>query len=260
MFFKPNPLIIAASAGLITAGIVAYLTIGSQSDPLPLSTSQAQLSSISKPQTIAQLPPVTPSPSSSLSAVPVNPIVIHPPTSGCLIRMAVVDDPAPPLNVRSTPEVIPNNIVGQLENNTFLLVLEQQNGWLKIRDPILGWVAQNRTRSSCARVVQSIDFLPNRNQAVIEGEIIGGGSHRYTFEGQAGQTLTVESRNSIFPQIVTPNGQLIASETNSVGVGVASSKENRLSWTGLLPSTGEYTLELNSNFRGFEYDFWVQLQ
>jgi hypothetical protein len=165
--------------------------------------------------------------------------------------MAVVDDPAPPLNVRSTPEVLPDNVVGQLNNDTFLFVSEQQNGWLKIRNPIPGWVAQNRTRSSCANIVQPINFSRDRNQAIIQGEIIGSGSHRYTFEGQANQTLTVESRNAIFPQIITPDGQLIADDAAPV--------VDRQSWTGQLPTTGQYTLELNSNFRGFEYDFSVEI-
>ncbi|MGB3532104.1 MAG: SH3 domain-containing protein [Microcoleaceae cyanobacterium] len=251
MFFKPHQLIIAASAGLITAGVVAYRTIQPQTDSMPLPDNETLTTSALEPKSTTELPPTTPSPSPSRETIAVNPMSINPPTSGCPIQMAVVDDPAPPLNVRSTPEVRQGNIVGQLENNTFLLVLEQQNGWLRIRDPIAGWVAQNLTRSSCAQVVQSIDFLPNRNQAVIQGEIIGSGSHRYTFEGQVGQTLRVESRNSIFPQIITPDAAQIARDTN---------QQNRGVWTGQLPITGQYTLELNSNFRGFEYDFWVQLE
>jgi hypothetical protein len=173
--------------------------------------------------------------------------------------MAVVDDPAPPLNVRSTPEVLPNNVVGQLNNDTFLLVSEQQNGWLKIRNPIPGWVAQNRTRNSCANVVQPINFTADRNQAIIQGEMIGSGSHRYTFEGRANQTLTVKSRNSIFPQIITPNGQLITDNAAPVGDTYKYRLRQRQSWTGQLPTTGQYTLELNSNFRGFEYDFSVEI-
>lgn len=246
MVFKPHQLTIAIAAGLITAGSVAYFTIRSQTEPLPLSS--PQVTNTSPPEPVESLPPVTPSP----STISVNPIRISPPTSGCPIQMAVVDDPAPPLNVRSTPEVRPDNVVGQLNNDTFLLVLEQQNGWLEIRDPIPGWVAQNRTRSSCANVVQPLNLSSNRNQAIIQGEIIGSGSHRYTFEGLANQTLTVESRNSIFPQIITPNGQLITDNTAPVG--------SRQSWTGQLPTTGQYTLELNSNFRGFEYDFSVEIE
>jgi len=251
MIFKPHQLTIAIAAGLITAGSVAYFTIRSHTEPLPLSSPPVRNSSppefVESPQSITP----TPAPSPSPSTISVNPIQISPPTSGCPIQMAVVDDPAPPLNVRSTPEVLPDNVVGQLNNDTFLFVSEQQNGWLKIRNPIPGWVAQNRTRSSCANIVQPINFSRDRNQAIIQGEIIGSGSHRYTFEGQANQTLTVESRNAIFPQIITPDGQLIADDAAPV--------VDRQSWTGQLPTTGQYTLELNSNFRGFEYDFSVEI-
>ncbi|MGB3402378.1 MAG: SH3 domain-containing protein [Microcoleaceae cyanobacterium] len=234
MLFKLHQLIIAAVAGVATAAGVAYYTIQSQTVLEPF-------------ESIAQVvsDPGEPPPSS-------NPIVIQPPTAGCTIEAAVVDDPAPPLNVRSTPEVLPNNIVGQVENNTFLFVIQQQNGWLKIRQPISGWVAQNLTRSSCARVSQPINFSSDRNQAMIQGEIIGGGSHRYLFEGDANQSLIVESRNSIFPQIITPNGQSLLSDEDL--------SSDRRVWRGQLPVTGQYTLELNSNFRGFQYDFLVTIE
>jgi hypothetical protein len=233
MFFKLHQLIIAAVAGVATATGVAYYTIQSQT--------------VAPTESIAQVvsdPPQPPPPS--------NPILIQPPLEGCTIEAAVVDDPAPPLNVRSTPEVLPNNIVGQLENNTFVFVIQQQNGWLKIREPISGWVAKNLTRSSCARVSQPINFSSDRNQAIIQGEIIGGGSHRYFFEADANQTLIVKSRNSIFPQIITPNGQSLLSDFDI--------SSNRRFWQGQLPVTGQYTLELNSNFRGFQYDFLVTLE
>lgn len=249
MSFKPNQWIIAGVAGLTTAVGVAYATISNRPSPTPTPT-------------ITHSSAEPPTPSSGVSVAPANPptpvtptpseVVVKPPVTGCRISMAVVDDPEPPLNVRSTPEVVNGNIVGQLDNNTFVSVVEEQKGWFKISNPVEGWIAGNRTRSSCANVEKSINFLPGGNSAVIQGEIVGGGSHRYRLNGEAGQTLTVESRRQVFPRIVTPDGKLLA--------GDPSTDSSQKEWTGKLPTTGQYILELDSNFRGFEYEFWVQVQ
>ncbi len=61
----------------------------------------------------------------------------------------VVSDPASPLNVRSTPDTKPDNIVGTVEDGTRLSVVVEQNGWLQINSPLQGWVAKNRTKTVC---------------------------------------------------------------------------------------------------------------
>ncbi|MEB3278318.1 MAG: SH3 domain-containing protein [Lyngbya sp.] len=249
MSFKSSQLIIAGAAGLATAVIVGYITVSTRSAQPPTSET---LNSVSQPQT----------PSSPLAAAPANapisspasetsPIVIRPPVENCRINMAVVNDPEPPLNVRSSPEVKEGNIVGQLDNNTFISVVKEDQGWLQISSPVEGWVAKNRTKSSCANVEKPINFLPGGNSAIIKGEFIGGGSHRYTLKADAGQTLTVESREQVFPRIITPDGQLLAGDPYT---------GDRTEWTGELPQTGEYTLELDSNFRGYQYEFLVKVQ
>ncbi|EAW38038.1 hypothetical protein L8106_24425 [Lyngbya sp. PCC 8106] len=238
---------IAGAAGLVTAVIVAYLTVSTHSSQPPASETS---NSVSQPQT-------TPSPTAAAPAnAPISspspqPVVIRPPVENCRISMAVVDDPEPPLNVRSSPEIQDGNIVGQLDNNTFISVVNEDQGWLKISSPVEGWVAKNRTNSSCANVETPINFLQGGNSAIIRGEIIGGGSHRYTLNAEAGQTLTVESRQQVFPRIVTPDGELLAGDPYT---------ENLSEWTGKLPQTGEYTLELDSNFRGYEYEFSVNVK
>jgi serine/threonine protein kinase len=61
----------------------------------------------------------------------------------------VVVDPDSPLNVRSTPDTKPDNIVGTVEDGTRLSVVAEQNGWLQINSPLQGWVAKNRTKRVC---------------------------------------------------------------------------------------------------------------
>ncbi|WP_413166290.1 SH3 domain-containing protein [Capilliphycus salinus ALCB114379] len=249
MSFKPSQLVIAGAAGLASAVIVAYITVSTPSSQAPSSdTSNSTTPAENTPSPLAAAPAnAPPSPPSGET----NPMVIRPPVENCRINMAVVDDPEPPLNVRSSPEVKEGNIVGQLDNNTFISVVKEDQGWLQISSPVEGWVAKNRTKSSCANVNQAINFFPGGNSAIIKGEIIGGGSHRYTLNAQAGQTLTVESREQVFPRIVTPDGQLLAGDPYT---------DDRTEWTGELPQTGEYSLELDSNFRGYEYEFLVKVQ
>jgi uncharacterized protein YgiM (DUF1202 family) len=62
--------------------------------------------------------------------------------TGCT---TVVNDPDPPLNVRSGPGTT-YPTVGALTNGTPVTVMENNaQGWLRINSPIPGWVAQSRT-------------------------------------------------------------------------------------------------------------------
>lgn len=240
MFFKPSQIIIAGVAGILTAVIVAYATVQSHSSP---STSAS-----SSPSPLAVVPANVTASSPPASATPV---LITPPLEGCRINAAIVNDPNPPLNVRSSPEVKEGNIVGQLNNNTFVPVVEEKNGWLKITAPLEGWIAKNRTRSSCSVVNKPIQFLPGGNSAIVVGEIIGGGSHTYTIRANAGQTLTIENSKSVFPLVISPNGKLLT-ENQAV-------TPNTRNWSSQLSVTGEYSLQLDSNYKGFEYEFLVKI-
>ncbi|MEG3920867.1 MULTISPECIES: SH3 domain-containing protein [unclassified Microcoleus] len=279
MSFTKAQIITVSLAGVATAVGVAVATIQSgamkQSD-LPLAESpastrneiagptnnpesrqpeplQAQTPAAESPKSPRQ-PAKTPAVQSSLVAgVPprkVEPVVVTPPDSGCKISMAVVSDPNPPLNVRSIPQVRGSNVVGKLKNNTFVSVAEEQNGWLRITDPP-GWIAKNRTESSCSNVTQQINFLPGGDEAIVKGRIIGGGSHSYRIRARKGQTMTVTNRQEVFPQIITPRGKLLAGDPY---------QGNETEWTGKVPVTGNYTLQLDSNFRGYEYEFSVKLR
>ena len=179
-----------------------------------------------------------------------EPVVVTPPNSGCRIAQAVVNDPNPPLNVRSHPQVNGSKIVGKLKNNTFVSIAQEQNGWLRITEPP-GWIAKNRTESSCPNVKQQINFLPGGDEAIVKGRIIGGGSHSYKIRAAKGQIMTVRNRKGVFPLILTQNGKSLTGD-NYTG--------NETEWTGKMPFTGNYTFELDSNFRGFEYEFWVKVR
>ncbi|MEG4033694.1 SH3 domain-containing protein [Microcoleus sp. S36b_A4] len=279
MSFTKAQIITVSLAGVATAVGVAVATIQSgamkQSD-LPLAESpastrnqiagptnnpesrqpkslQAQTPAGESPESPPQ-PAKTPAVQSSLvaeaSGPKVEPVVVTPPNSGCKISMAVVSDPNPPLNVRSIPQVRGSNIVGKLKNNTFVSVAEEQNGWLRITDPP-GWIAKNRTESSCSNVNQQINFPPGGDDAIVKGRIIGGGSHSYRIRARKGQTMTVRNRKDVFPQIITPSGKLLAGYPY---------QGNETEWSGKVPVTGNYTLQLDSNFRGYEYEFSVKLR
>ena len=180
-----------------------------------------------------------------------EPVVVTPPNSGCRIVQAVVNDPNPPLNVRSHPRVADSKIVGKLKNNSFVTIAQEENGWLRITDPVAGWIAKNRTESSCAKVTQEINFLPGGDEAIVKGRIIGGGSHSYRIRAAKNQTMTVKNRKGVFPLILAQSGKSLMGDKYT---------GNENGWTGKMPVTGNYTFELDSNFRGFEYEFSVKLR
>ncbi|MEG5138952.1 MULTISPECIES: SH3 domain-containing protein [unclassified Microcoleus] len=280
MSFTSTQIIITGLAGLATAVGVAAATIQSgaieQSNPpvaespaavrnpislvpannpesRPAEPLQAETQATEAPKSEsqpAQSPAFEPPQIVAVSPPKVGPVVVTPPNSGCKISMAVVSDPNPPLNVRSRPQVNGSKIVGKLQNNTFVSVAEEQNGWLRITDPP-GWIAKNRTESSCAKVNQQINFLPGGNEAIVKGRIIGGGSHSYKIRAAKGQKMIVRNRKGVFPLILTQNGKSLIGD-NYTG--------NETEWTGKIPVTGNYTFELDSNFRGFEYEFYVRVR
>ena len=261
MSFTSSQIIIVGLVGLATAVGVASATIQSgsiehsnppsASNPISAVPTNNPKSGKSEPQP-AKPPTVESSLVAGVSQQKVAPVVVTPPNSGCKIIMAVVSDPNPPLNVRSQPQVNGSKIVGKLQNNTFVSVAQEQNGWLRITEPVSGWVAKNRTESSCATVNHQINFLPGGNEAIVKGRIIGGGTHSYKIHATKGQTMTVKNRKQVFPSILTPDGKLLA--------GVPDTQGNKTEWRGKIPVTGNYTFQLDSNFRGYEYEFSVQVR
>ncbi|MBW4519453.1 MAG: SH3 domain-containing protein [Scytolyngbya sp. HA4215-MV1] len=199
------------------------------------------------------------SPTSNSAANPVNNPDIAPAPSAsaqrirvaCETRMAIIADPNPPLNVRSTPDAENSKVVGTLPNNTFVTVVNQNTGWFQISDPIQGWIAKNRTESSCNQKVEKIQFGKGSNSAVIRDRFIGTGSHEYILQAQQGQTMTLYVSEGPFPSVWTPDGKVFATDLGDKG---------RTNWSDQLPVDGNYKLVLESNFKGYDYSFEVEIR
>ncbi len=125
---------LAATLG-VTLGTIATRSVGTQDaagTPQPtLTLSQTQQPVVSA---IAADRPETPQTTdSSVASVTPHSQVATPKTLQPEVctraNMAIIADPNPPLNVRSSPRVASNNIVGQLQNGTRVSVVGEQNGW-----------------------------------------------------------------------------------------------------------------------------------
>ncbi|MDX2242288.1 MAG: SH3 domain-containing protein [Leptolyngbyaceae cyanobacterium bins.302] len=68
----------------------------------------------------------------------------------------IIADPNPPLNVRSSPVVAPDNKLATLPNGTSLSVVDEREGWLRINSPLEGWVYKELTVTSCVNTTDTI--------------------------------------------------------------------------------------------------------
>lgn len=187
------------------------------------------------------------------------------PTAGaiegtCKKMMAIVSDPNPPTNIRSTPEVTDNNIVGQVDNDTRLSVKGEQDGWFQVstlggETTLEGWVAKSVTKSGCSQKTQRITIPSDSNSVTISDRFIETGSHEYMINVNAGQTMTVTSTSGPFPFIFAPDDTNRQQELSNQGGSPGS-----ISWTSELPTSGDYVLDMQSNFKGYEYSFTVELK
>lgn len=77
----------------------------------------------------------------------------------------IVNDPQPPLNVRSSPAERANNVVGQVKNGEVLTVTGDHEGWFQVTSPLSGWVDQALTKTTCGNPgqVDSPDPQPVRS-------------------------------------------------------------------------------------------------
>lgn len=168
----------------------------------------------------------------------------------CVIKMAVVKDPNPPLNVRSAPTTSGSNVVGRLKNGTMVTVAAEQNGWLRITTPAKGWISKQNTDSGCNQKVERLT-LSGAASSTIADRFIGTGSHKYLLTASQGKTLTITRRKGPFPSLSTPDGKLLVD-------GMREEKRSR--WTGQLPQDGEYALTMESNFKGYNYSFQLDIK
>lgn len=209
----------------------------------PASTSQAPVRSVPQSTT------VKPNPEPAVEE-PQNPEEALRKVESCRVTMARVADPDSPLNVRSTPDTASrDNIVGQLKNGTFVTVRGEQEGWFQISTPLKGWVSMKNTDSGCNEKLERVSFGKNGASAEIRDRFVGTGSHQYRFNLAQGQTLSVTSNKGPLPAIITPTGKLLSKFQS----------ENK-KWIGELPATGDYSLEMESNYKGYQYSFVVEVK
>jgi hypothetical protein len=233
-------------AGLLGAGAVAGGTVALR-QPTPLAPPTPAVSAVSQPPQIAALPDKPVAPTTRPSA-PADPATEQPlrQVSSCKILMAIVKDDNPPLNVRAQPDVT-SPIVGTVTDGTFVSVQQEQSGWLQIAQPA-GWIAKSKTASQCGQKVEQVSFGAGQTSATLSDEFLGAGNHQYKLALSQGQTLTITGAVGPMPAVIAPNGKYL------VGLDEASG-----TWATKLPSTGEYTLEMDSNFRGYKYEFTIDV-
>ena len=256
---------ILIAAGLTGVAAVTGVTsaVMQSQNPQPLSTGAPTtiVSPISKPtdkpdgvptssQGSSQAPvsePVKPN-SEPLPVKPQEPEAASRKVETCKVTMAKVADANPPLNVRSNPTIAPDNIVGTIKNGTFVTVTKELDGWFAIATPIKGWIAQSQTDSGCNEKTERVSFGAGGNSVTIAERFVGTGIHRYRFNLGKGQTLSVRSDRGTLPMILAPNGKELR-----------GLDDRQTSWSGELAMTGDYTLELDSNYKGYKYSFSVQV-
>ncbi len=173
----------------------------------------------------------------------------------CKTTAAKISDSKPPTNVRSSPEVKPNNIVGKLNNGTLVSVKSEKNGWFEISEPVKGWVSKSVTQSDCNEKTKHVSFPANSTSTTISGRFIGTGSHQYLLKAAKGQTMTVTVEKGPLPFVFAPGDR--NQQKDLTGGGAYSNKK---SWSGQLAEAGEYTLQLESNRSGYDYKFAVQVK
>lgn len=91
---------------------------------------------------------------------------------GATICQTLTADPKPPLNVRSSPVAATDNTVGRIPNGTLLTVVDESEGWLKISNPIPGWVYKELTVTSCVNPKDTASqtmLLPHQGDAFDQG-------------------------------------------------------------------------------------------
>ncbi len=261
-----NTKAILIAAGLTgvaaVTGVTSAVMQSQHSQPLSTGTPTTIVSPASKPIDQPNTVPTAPQDSSQapasdsvkpssepLPSKPKEPEAASRKVEICKVTMAKVADANPPLNVRSNPTIAPNNIVGTLKNGTFVTVTKELDGWFRIATPVKGWIAKNQTDSDCNDKTERVSFGAGGDSVTISERFVGTGSHRYRFNLGKGQTLSVRSEKGTLPMILAPNGKELR-----------GLDDRQTSWSGELATTGDYTLELDSNYKGYKYSFSVQVK
>ena len=254
-------LLIAGAVGLAAVVGVTYAATTRQADR-PAALPEVSISSPSpvppsaSPLSTANPPVATPAPTELPPSQPIAPaataqnVAASRRVETCTVTNATVDDPNPPLNVRSAPSTN-NKVIGTLKNGETVLVEAEQSGWFRISVPMQGWISKKNVRSTCNVKVERVSFGTGKTSTTVSDRFIGTGSHRYVFNAGKGQVMTVSRNDGPFPTLRSPNGKVLAESMQD---------EKRPQWSGALPQTGDYVVELESNFKGYPYSFKVEIK
>lgn len=260
---------LSISAGLVLLTLLSGCT--PDAPPAPTEVETPSPTPTPDAEVEAETPSPSPTPSPAAQAPATTPVTPAPspatpqPTSApqpadtsaninilrCETTMVRVNDPTAPLNVRSQPQVAEGNIVGQLDDGTWVMVEDEQDGWWKISDPETGWISKNLTDSGCNQMVARVEFPTNATSVILEDILIGTGSHQYRLDALGGQTMSLTALNGPLPFVRAPSGEDI---TDGAGM------QGETTWSGELPIAGDYVLEYPSNFQGYDYRTQVEIR
>jgi Bacterial SH3 domain len=182
--------------------------------------------------------------SGSSTTVEARPVKASRVVENCTVTMARVEDPNPPVNIRSKPDTMSTDtIITTAKNGTYLTVVDEKNDWFKISTPQKGWIAKRLTAYGCNRKTERVNFGSNDTTTVLTDEFIGAGSHDYRLRLSKGQKVRMFAQNGPLPTIVAPNGQTLHTMTD----------EKTDVWSGTLAESGDYRVIFDSNFKGYKY-------
>jgi hypothetical protein len=168
----------------------------------------------------------------------------------CDITMAKVAVSDPPLAVRLAANTDPaTKVVAQLENGTFVTIGTEHRNWFLIQTPAEGWIPKSATEHACNRKVELMTFPKNGGVTTIHDRFVGSGQHLYRMNLQQGQTVTVQGEKGTLPFLLNVRHQ-----------PVHAAKPEEAQWSTSIPTTGHYMLEMDSNYKGYAYDFTLQVR
>jgi hypothetical protein len=170
-----------------------------------------------------------------------------PPPDRCDTSMAKVADPNPPLNVRSAPNTS-STITGKLKNGTYVTIEDETPDWYRIKSPQPGWIAKSKTTHTCTEKSEQLTLLPNQS-TTLTGEFIGSGHHDYPITLKAGQTLTLTPNKGPRPGLIDPSGKVLQPMNEETSAIVFNPQ-----------ISGNYTVYLESRFKGYGYEFAIEVK
>ncbi len=241
MATKPIHLIAIGLTSLaaITGGAIAFLekapTDQSSLTSKPLSPSAPEVSSPGPDKASPKSDSPKPGSSDPDSSKPLQP-------DRCDTSMAKVSDPNPPLNVRSTPDTS-SNITGKLQNGTYVTIEDETPDWYRIKSPTPGWIAKSKTVHACTEKREQLTLLPTQT---IRGEFIGSGHHDYPLTLKSGQVLTLTPTKGPRPGLIDPSGKVLQPMSEETSAIVFNPQID-----------GDYTVYLESRFKGYGYEFAI---